>query len=386
MNDNVERIWERTRALRPIIEAHRGEGDALRHLPDAVARAFVAANVYRLLLPAEFGGEDVDPLTYYDLVEEVAFYDGSAGWNFSIGSSTPIIFSDLAPARLRAIFAGPDAGVAASTSPLGRASEVEGGYRITGRFAWASGIHQAHWVLATCAIFDGDSLRKSPAGVPVVLGFVMPKKDCTVLDTWDVVGMRGTGSTEFEVNNVFVPTDMAIRLFSAESRYPYPLFHLPPTYFGYNHVSVMNGIARSALDALKALGSTKTVPVTGLSLRDDPQAQYAVAKAEAMIEANRLSVKEAFRPLWEKVVAGESVPMEMRARLRRAVAYAAENAVEAVQLCYRTAGGTAVYASAPFERALRDVNTAATHMATRRVMMENAGRVAFGLSPRTPVF
>src|SRR6202008_1452961 len=113
-----ERIWERTRALRPIIEAHRGEGDALHHLPDAIARAFVAANFYRLLLPAELGGEDIDPLTYSDLVEEGASYDGSAGWNFSSGSSTPIIFGDLAPERLRALFAGPDAGVAASTSPL----------------------------------------------------------------------------------------------------------------------------------------------------------------------------------------------------------------------------------------------------------------------------
>jgi len=386
METQTERIWERVRALRPVIEAHRDEAQSLHHLPDPVARAFANANVYRLLLPGEYGGENVDLLTYSDLVEEVASYDGSAGWNFSIGSSTPLIFGDLSPSRLRTIFGAPDACVAASTTPLGRAIEVEGGYRLSGRFAWASGIHHARWVVAMAAIFDGEIMRKSPIGTPVVLGFVMPREDCVVLDTWHVLGMRGTGSTEFEVHNVFVPQDLAIRFFHPESRYSYPIFRMPPSYFGYNHVSVMNGIARSAIVALKKLATTKASTASPGSLCQDPQAQYAVAKAQAMIEANHLAVKEAFRLFWIPVIANESVSTEVRAGLRRAIANAAENAVEAVQLCYRAAGGAAIYESAPFERALRDVNTAATHMTVRRMMMEEAGRVAFGLAPRTPLF
>jgi alkylation response protein AidB-like acyl-CoA dehydrogenase len=386
MDTHSKQIWARIRGLRPVIEAHRDEAQTLHHLPDPVARAFVEANVYRLLLPVEYGGEDIDPLDYYDLIEEVASYDGSAGWNFSIGSSTPLVFGDLSPSRLRTIFDSPDACVAASTTPLGHAIEVEGGYRLAGRFAWASGVHHARWVVAMGAVFDGATMRKSPIGTPTILGFVMPKEDCTVLDTWHVLGLRGTGSTEFEADNVFVPKDLAIRFFRPESRYPYPIFRMPPTYFGYNHVGVMNGIARSALAALKALAATKTSAMPTGGLRDDPQAQYAVAKAEAMIDANRLAVKDAFRLFWDPVVANESVSMEARARLRRAIAHAAENAVEAVQLCYRAAGGSAVYESALFERALRDVNTAATHMAVRRVMMEEAGRVAFGLPPSTPLF
>lgn len=386
MDDNAKQIWERIRTLRPVIEMHRGQGDVLHHLPDAIARAFIDTNVYRLLLPLEFGGENLDLLTYFDLVEEVASYDGSVGWNFSIGSSTPIILGDLPPARLHAIFDGPDACVAASASPPGRAIAVDGGYRVTGRFAWASGIHHARWVVANCFVFDGDTMRRTPAGLPVALGFVIPREDCNVLDTWHVLGMRGTGSTEFEVEGLFVPKDLAIRFLNADSQYPYPIFHLPPTYFGYNHVAVMNGIARSALDGLKELGRSKTSAMAGTSLRDEPDAQYIVAKAEAMIEANRLTVKEAFRDLWTRVLSGESVPLEVRSRLRRTVSHAAECAIDAVQLCYRAAGGSAVYESAPFERALRDVTTAGTHMAVRRVMMEEAGRVTFGLRPRTPLF
>src|SRR6185437_323911 len=125
MDTQIQRIWERVRGLRPVIEAHRDEAQTLHHLPYPVARAFAEANVYRLLLPSEYGGENIDLLTYGDLVEEVASYDGSAGWNFSIRSSTPLIFGDLSPSRLRTIFGASDACVAASTTPLGRAIEVE---------------------------------------------------------------------------------------------------------------------------------------------------------------------------------------------------------------------------------------------------------------------
>jgi alkylation response protein AidB-like acyl-CoA dehydrogenase len=385
MDHKAERIWERTRAMRPVIEAHRGEGDSLRRLPDAIAKAFVEANVYRLLVPEEFGGEGIDPISFYDLVEEVSSYDGSVGWNYSIGTTAAIMIGDLPVERLKVIFATPDSCVAGAATPPGRAVAADGGYRITGRWAWASGIHQAKWVSANCLVFDGDQPRKSADGATVALGFVFPKEACNVLDTWHVGGMRGTGSTEFELANFYVPADLAVRFFSGESRHSYPIFRLPPTFFGFNHVCVLTGIARSALSALKTIARTKISPMIGTSLRDDAQAQYSAAKAEALIESSGLNAKESFRPLWAKVVAGESVPVEMRARVRRAVALAAENAVEAVQLCYRAAGGSAVYESAPFERALRDVNAAATHITMRRTMMEEAGRVAFGLPPQTPL-
>jgi len=386
MDARIERVWARTRELRPIIEAHRGEGDRLRRLPDAIAQAFLEANIYRLLVPEEFGGEGVDPITYYDLAAEVSSYDGSAGWNYAIGATGGVVLGALAPKPLRAVLASPDCGVGGGGSPTGRAIAVDGGYRLTGRWGWASGIHHAKWALAYCPIFDGERLRTAANGAPVVAGFLMPKEKCAILDAWHVGGMRGTGSTEFEVTGVFVPEDFVLRLLSGESRHPYPVFRMPATFFGYNHCCVLAGIARSALAALKTLAATKTSAMTGLSLRDDAQGHYAVAKAEALIESSDLNVKDAFRALWAKVVADEPVPIEMRARVRRACAHVAESAVEAVQLCYRAAGGSAVFEAAPFERALRDVNTAASHITLRRTMMEEAGRVAFGLPPHNPLF
>jgi alkylation response protein AidB-like acyl-CoA dehydrogenase len=150
-------------------------------------------------------------------------------------------------------------------------------------------------------------------------------------------------------------------------------------------VSVVTGIARSPLDGLKTLARTKTTAMTATNLRDDPHAQYAAAKSEAIIEANGNAVKDPFAHPGARVVAKEPIPIGLRARIRRSIAHAAKCASEAVQVCYR-AGGTAIYGSAPFESGLRDVNAAATHIATRRLMMEDAGRVAFGLRPRTPLF
>ncbi|MGO9061139.1 MAG: hypothetical protein ACLQU2_27715 [Candidatus Binataceae bacterium] len=386
MDAKIERVWARTRQLRPIIEAHRGEGDRLRRLPDPIAQAFLEANIYRLLVPEDFGGEGVDPITYYDLAAEVSSYDGSVGWNYAIGATGGVVLGALPPKPLRAVLASADCGVGGGGSPTGRAIAVDGGYRVTGRWGWASGIHYAKWALAYCPVFDGERLRTSANGAPVVAGFLMPKEKCAILDAWHVGGMRGTGSTEFEVTDVFVPKEFVLRLLSGETRHPYPVFRMPATFFGFNHCCVLAGIARCALAALKTLAATKTSAMTGISLRDDVQGHYAVAKAEALIESSDLNVKDAFRALWAKVVADEPVPIEMRARVRRACAYVTECAVEAVQLCYRAAGGSAVFESVPFERALRDVNTAASHITLRRTMMEEAGRVAFGLPPHNPLF
>jgi indole-3-acetate monooxygenase len=386
MDNRIERAWDRVQRMRPIIEAHRGEAERLRRLPDAVAQAFVEANVYRLLVPAELGGENVDPITYYDLAEEVSFYDGSAGWNYAIGATGGVVAGGLGAEQMRVVLAKPDCGLSGGGAPTGRAVAVEGGYRLTGRWGWASGIHHARWAIAYCPVYDGERPRLSAEGVPIVLGFIAPKAACTILDTWHVSGMRGTGSTEFELNDVFVAREMVLRVLSGAARHPQPVFRMPATFFGFNHCCVLTGIARGAVAGLKALAATKTSPMTGISLRDDAGGQYAVAKAEALVESSGLNVRDAFRQLWERVVAGETVPDGMKAHVRRACAHATECAVEAVDLCYRAACGSAVFESAPFERALRDAHAAASHITLRQTMMEEAGRVAFGLRPRSPLF
>lgn len=386
MNEAVlNRVWENTRALRPVIRAGQAESDQLRRLPDNVAKAFVGCDVNRLILPEDLGGVGLDPLTHFDLIEEVASYDGSAGWNFAVAGAGVLVAGGMEPELSRKVFSGPEQGVAGSGSPQGKAVAVEGGYRVTGKFAWASGIHQASWAFGGCLVFDGDERRAGPTGGPVVTQVLVPKSEAKILDTWNVGGLRGTGSTEFLLEDVFVPHERALKLYMEPPKHADPLFALPPSFFGFSISAVSLGVARGAVEGLKDLAHRKNAPPRP-GLAEQAFTQYVVAKAEAMTNAGRLGSRDAFASLWNEVCETGTATMDSRAKLRRAMIHATESAIEAVQLCYRVAGGTALFENEPFERALRDVNACAGHVTVQQGMMEDAGRVALGLKPLLPLF
>lgn len=384
-NVQYEQVWDETRSLRAIIAEHRSECDLLRRLPDAIGRAFAERDVYRLMLPADLGGRGLDPLTVFDLVEEVASYDGSVGWNYAIGSNSGMIAGAVPRAVADAVFGQSECAVAGSGPPQGRAVATDGGYRVTGRFAWASGVHQALWVMGGCFVYDGDERRTGPHGGPVVIHVLAPRADATLLDTWHTGGMRGTGSTEFLLEDVFVPQEHAFSMFGGEPTHPAAIYRLPTSFFGFALTAVPLGIARAATQELKALARSKPPAPPRPGMADQPFVQYAVAKAEAMTEAARLAVRDAFARMWEEVNA-QAASLESRARLRRASVHAVETSIEAVGLCYRAAGGAALFEERSFERALRDVNAAGGHIVFQRAMMEDCGRVEMGLGPLLPMF
>jgi len=386
MTQHVETIWEETRSLAPIVRAARGEADALRRLPDSIVRAFADRDIYRLLLPTDLGGRGIDPLLQFDLSEEVSSYDGSVGWNYAIGSGNGSLGGRLSREVAARVFSGPEQTVATSGAPTGRAVAVDGGYRVTGRFAWASGIHQAQWVVGGCFVHEGEQRKLSPAGHPMVIHALAPKAEVTVLDTWQTGGMRGTGSTEFEMRDLFVPQDHGLFLFGGPPLHADPLYRLPTSFFGFALAAVPLGIARGAVAALKDLAARKKSPPPRPGLADKPATQYAVGKAEAVVEAARAGAREAFSSLWAEVREQGEASMASRARLRRACVHATEASRHAVELCYRAAGGSALFESEPFERALRDVHATAGHLVFQQEMMEDAGRVALGLPPLLGIF
>jgi alkylation response protein AidB-like acyl-CoA dehydrogenase len=186
-------IWAETQTLQPIVAACRAQSDQLRRLPDPIAQAFVDRDIYRLLLPADLGGRGIDPLAQFDLSEEIASYDGSVGWNYAIGSNSGMLGGVFPREIVLKLFASPDLAVAGSGPPQGRAVETEGGYRVTGRFAWASGVHQASWVVGGCFVFEGEQRKTAPHGGPVVVHVLAPKSEARVLDTWQTGGIRARG-------------------------------------------------------------------------------------------------------------------------------------------------------------------------------------------------
>jgi alkylation response protein AidB-like acyl-CoA dehydrogenase len=381
--DALTKARQDARSLLPIIEAVRDEADAIRRLPDALANAFLERDVYRALLPVDLGGAGLDPVDQWDLVLEVSACDASVGWNYSLALGNGLAAGVLAPEVSQRIFASPDCGFAVAGAPTGRAVAAEGGYRVTGRWAWASGISQCRYVGGGCLVFDGDTPRTAPHGGPVVLHVAAPIEAAEVLDTWRTGGMRGTGSTEFTLSDVFVPDGWTFRLFGPVTpTQPHPIFRMPATYFGVPLAAVPLGAAMGCIAALKALAASKRLSPPRSLLAEEPSAQHTVAKAEAMVEAASLAVRSAFSQLWAEFRDDGEATMASRARVRRAMVHAVDTSIEAVGMCYREAGGSALAESARFERPLRDVNALAGHLMFQRPMMEDAGRVAMGLPPR----
>jgi len=367
--------------LTELAAAHKEEGDTLRKLPPALADAFLRHDVYRMLLPHDLGGAAMDPLDYLQFVEDIARVDGSTAWNLALGIGSSIFFGYLPPERARSMVGERECGIAGAYAPFGRGEVVEGGYRVSGRWGWASGVHQARWMVFGFTVAPPDG-----AGRPEARQALAPREAFHVLDTWHVSGMRGTGSTEYEVANLLVPAEMTFRMFVGKPHHSAPLFRMPGAFFGAAVASVALGIALGATESLTRLAASKRALPGRSSLRDQASAHYAVAKAQALAESASTHLRQSIADIWRAIRLDKEIALEQRMRARRASVHAAEASAEAVDLCCRAAGGDALFLSQPFERALRDVRAAIANIGLQRATMEDAGRAAFGLDPAWPIF
>lgn len=374
------------RDLAVLAERYRGEGERLRRLPPALADAFLSHDIYRLLLPSDLGGAGIGPLDYLDMVEQVARVDGSIAWNLTIGAGSGLFAGYLPVAAARPMFAVPDCCIAGALAPIGRAVAVRGGFRVSGRWGWASGVDQARWMVMGFTLTGEAGPELDADGRPMTWQALASREAFHVLDTWYVGGLRGTGSTDYEVTDLFVPHDASFRIFVDAPRHPAPIFRLPGAFLAAAIVMVPLGVAQGCLDGLKRLASGKRVLNGRSGLRDQAFAQYASAKAEALVESGAAYVRQSMVAIWQAVQDGGPVDLDARARCRRACVHAAEASAEAVDLCCRAAGGHSLFEAEPFERALRDVRAALGHMSLQRGTMEDAGRAAFGLAPLSPIF
>lgn len=367
--------------LAALAAAHGQEGETLRRLPPALADAFLEHDVYRMMLPPDLGGAGLDPLDYLRLVEDIAAVDGSTGWTLAIAVGSGLYVGYLPPERSRPMFSDPNCGIAGAYGPFGRGEPVEGGYRVSGRWGWASGVDQARWM-----VFGFSVAPDRDGGAGETRQALAPCEAFDIIDTWHVSDMRGTGSKDYEVENLFVPADMSFRMFIGAPRHPAAVFRLPGAFFAAAVASVAVGIARGAADALARLAATKRAFPGRPSLREQPFAQYAVAKALALTESGGTYMRQAIEAIWNAIQRGETIDLEQRTCARRACVQAAEASVEAVDLCCRAAGGAALFQSQPFEQRLRDVHAAIAQIVLQRGAMEDAGRVSFGLKPVSPTF
>jgi indole-3-acetate monooxygenase len=312
--------------------------------------------------------------------------DGSVGWCAMIATSISMSVGRL-PAEVGRELAGSPADYrgAGSARPGGRAWEAPGGYRVKGRWNFASGIQNARWLYCTCIMMDGDTPVLTVAGTPVLRAVWVPRESVTIVDTWQVMGMRGTGSQDFTVDDVFVPARRSC-LSDAAPVETGPLYNRRAWYVHLWTPSAGNalGIARGAIDNLAEIAASEASTMSANLLRDRPMVQARIGEAEAIVNAARAYVFDAVGRLWGALCAGQTPSDQMIAQGRLALVHAMHEAVRAVDKVFHAAGTNAIYTRLPLERAFRDVHVAVQHAAGLPSYFESAGKALLGLRPGDP--
>jgi alkylation response protein AidB-like acyl-CoA dehydrogenase len=351
--------------------------DRTRAIPATVVDALRDARVFHMLAPRAVGGAETDPLTFLRVVEEVSYADGSAGWCTMIGGSYGIFGGMLPPEGAREIFGDPATISAGNFRPdKGVAEGVNGGYRVSGRWELASGSSHAGWYIAGAMLMHEGAPLIGADGRPLMREFFFPASEARVIDTWDSTGLRGTASHDYEVQDVFVPEHRTLWFQEPPSERG-ALYRMPPVaMFSTFIAAVQLGIARHAIDAFIELATTKIPTMSQIILADRVTAQASLGRATAMVSSARRYLENALQSLWERVEAGHAPTLGARGDLWLASAHAGHTAHAAIDMLYTAAGATAVYATSPFDRCLRDARTALQHVCTQDVHFELAGRLA----------
>ena len=377
--------------------ADRGaEIEALRRLPTDIVEQLRAWGVFRLLMPKALGGTEAPPALVFRVVEDLAWADASVGWCAMIGLGTNLLASLLPEQGAREIFERGDEITAGAVMPNGRAVVLpDGSYRVSGEWPFASGIKHCDWICGGSLVVDDEGRpRTNAAGAPDLRFAWVPAREVEVLDTWDVVGLQGTGSHDYRVQDALVPARRMLSLADCHAWWSGPLWRTvvsasgaasPFTLLFPLVAAVSIGIAHRAVDELITLATDKVPYRSTRPLRERGLAQASVARAEALSTSARCYFHQAANEIWDTVNRGEDVPMSQRARVRLATLHAGQVAAEAVRLCYQTAGGTALYRRHPLQRLFRDAHAATQHWILNPCGYETVGRVLFGLAADVPL-
>ena len=358
--------------------------EAAGTLPPATIDALDESGLLALKLPEVLGGAEADPVTQFEVIEAVAAIDASAAWCMMTGATAlalPAVF--LPGEAIEQMFDGGRAPRAAGVlMPTGQAIRVAGGYRVTGRWAFASGIRHARWVSATARGFGGGEEMLKRYMV------VVPAAAVHIHDNWQVAGLQGTGSNDFSASDLFVPEAFAWDVDLARPQRGGPLYGLGiPAFVANEHAAFAVGVARRALDTLVEIAESTQ---RGLGLRvsllaSRPTVQRAIARADLRLRAARALAVEVFEGIWSIALAGSALTPRMHGDARAVAAFATEVGVEVTESAFRYAGGRALFRSHALQRCWRDMNAAAQHFVVSDVAYEHHGQFLLNIPGADPM-
>jgi alkylation response protein AidB-like acyl-CoA dehydrogenase len=375
-------------AAAALVPAIRSAADRIEHdrrLPPELVRALADAGLFRLCVPRALGGLEADPATMIRIGETLAQADGAAGWSAMIGATSGVASGYLPEPAAREIYgADPRVVTGGAFAPHGTATVVDGGYRVTGRWPFASGCEHCTWLMGGSVVVDAGRPRLLPGGMPDSRLMLFPAADARIIDTWTVSGLRGTGSHDIAVEDLFVPAARSTSIITDRPRERGPLYAFPV--FGLLALGIAAvglGIARAAIDELVCLARAKTPTGSRRLLADRATVQAQVAEAEAVLGAARALVLGTVAEAWDRAQAEGTITLTDRARLRLAATHATMASVRATDLMYTAGGGSAVYASSPLQRQFRDVHVVTQHIMVAPATLELTGRILLGVDADT---
>jgi alkylation response protein AidB-like acyl-CoA dehydrogenase len=369
----------RVRELAPTIRAAAADTRANRRVGTEVVAALKAAGVFRMPMPAAWGGPELTPLEQLEVFEELSHADGSVGWVSMIGCDAGYYGAFLDDDVARSIWPDLDMVTAGMTGPAAKAVRDGDGWRVSGRWSFGSGSTHAD-VFVGGAFLEGEP--PGPDGVPAWRTFVLPTADVEVHDTWYTIGLEGTASNDYSVAEAFVPDEHTFDVLVPSHRRE-PLYRLP-WWFAVKVVGVPLGLGRRALDETAALAATKLVMPDLVFLRDRPATHAGLAQAEAMVASARAYVVEAIGAVWEACVADVEPSARETAALRLAITNAAFRCRDAIQLCCDLVTTTSIPAASALGQALRDAQVVCQHLIANGRTYEQIGRRLLGVGPVGP--
>jgi indole-3-acetate monooxygenase len=372
----VESFSKEAERLAATLLEHNDAIERARRLPEPFVRAFDEAGLFRLCVPRSLGGPELPLAELVRVLEALATGDASAAWCAMIASTTSALAAWLEPDAARELFCAPHAVSGGVFAPSGRARPVPGGFRTDGRWSFGSGSQHCSTLLGGCIVMGEAGPQLIADGKrPDIRLLFFPASEVEILDTWHVSGLEGTGSHDIAVRDLFVPDAHAVSLISGAPReagvlYRFPVFGL----LAVGVASVSLGIARRAIDELKALATRKTPALAQRRLAERGSTQVAVAEAEGALGGARSFLLATIEELWSRVAAGAPVGLADRARVRLAASSAVRGAARAVDAMYELGGGSSIYRSNALQRCFRDVHVITQHASVSAGSLELAGR------------
>jgi indole-3-acetate monooxygenase len=378
-------LVERARTLAPLIAGEADEIERTRSLTEPVVSALIDNGLYRVLLPQSVGGFEAAPEIFMQVLEEVAKADASTAWCLGQCSVCAMIAAYLDADAAQEIFNTPP-GILAWGAIANEVQVVPGGYRANGRWDFASGSHQASWLGAHVRIVEADGKpRLKPNGAPEVRTILFPVTSATMHDVWDVIGLNGTGTDSYSVENLFIPEKFAaLRDEPTALREPGPLYKLTTyTVFGLGFAAVSLGVARATLDAAIDLARGKESP--GLkAMRENSATQGQIGRTEGNLRAARAYLYATVTEVWRELTRTGEATDEHRIALRLAATWTIHQAASVVDTAYRMAGATAVFRANKFERRFRDMHAISQQVQARDTHYEDVGKAMLAASRAAP--